>query len=111
MAHLWTIDSGGLWAPAALDDVAFVLGSFGLARLSDPRAKTSSPSAVMLRRTGDGPDASWSLLIPASASARVNGAPSPLGLVVLADRDEIRVLGSEPVFFSTETLAAVVPFP
>jgi hypothetical protein len=65
----------------------------------------------VLRRTGDGPDPWWSLLIPAAVPALVNGAPSPLGLVVLADRDEIRVPGSGPVFFSTETLAAIVPLP
>ena len=111
IAHLWTIASDGLWAPTALDDVAFVLGSFGLARLSDPCAATSPSSVVVLRRTGDGPDASWSLLSPPAVSALVNGAPSPLGLVVLADRDEIRVPGSKPVFFSTESLAAIVSFP
>jgi hypothetical protein len=111
MAHMWYIAADGSWAPAALDDTAFVLGSFGLARLADPREAVPASPVVVLRRTVGEPDTSWSLLIPAAVPVLVNGAPSPLGLVVLADRDEIRVPGLPPVFFSTETLAAIVPFP
>jgi hypothetical protein len=111
MAHLWNAAADGSWAPAALDDDAFVLGSFGVVRLSDPPADTTGTSAVMLRRASDGFQAQWSLLIPPALPVLVNGAPAMLGIVVLADRDEIRLPGSPPLFFSTETLAAVAPFP
>lgn len=111
MAHLWTIAADESWVPVALDDDAFVLRGFGLARMSDPHAAIPTPSAVVLRRIGSGPDTSWSLLVPPAVPVLVNGTASPLGLVVLADRDEIFVPGSRPVFFSTETLAAIVPFP
>lgn len=50
----------------------------------------------------------WVLL--GSPAVRVNGLPVGAGLVALRDRDEICADGRR-VFFSSEALAAVVPFP
>jgi hypothetical protein len=110
MAHLWTIAAGSVWAPVPLDGAAFALGPDGPTRLSAPRVRAAGPDTIVLRRTGAGPDTCWSLLIPAAVAARVNGVSSPLGIVVLVDRDEIRLPGADPVFLSTETLPTVVPF-
>jgi hypothetical protein len=52
----------------------------------------------------------WALIAPNDAGVRVNSRPVSAGLRVLADKDEIRV-GGEVRYFSTETLAAVEPFP
>jgi hypothetical protein len=108
MAHLWRISVERSWVPVALDAAVFAIGQSGL------RSATCGMAALegaVLRRIGADPHASWTLLVPAGAAVRVNGSPVPLGIVSLADRDEIRVMPGSPLFFSTETLAAVVPYP
>ena len=57
---------------------------------------------------------SRTLLEPASAAVRVNGAPLPIGLRTLADRDAISVVHSgvrHLVYLSLERRAEIVPFP
>jgi hypothetical protein len=59
-----------------------------------------------------GPDGTaWTLVAARSVPVHVGGRPLSLGLRVLADRDEIRVEGAGTVFFSTEVLPRVEPFP
>lgn len=41
----------------------------------------------------------------------INGAAPGLGLVVLRDRDEVRLASGRRLFFSTERLPQIVPFP
>jgi len=52
----------------------------------------------------------WHLLVPPFANVRVNGEPVLLGIRALRDRDEIRVPGAAPLFFSSEELMAIEPF-
>jgi hypothetical protein len=66
--------------------------------------------AVFLGRLADSPE-TWAILCPPQSELRVNGEPVPLGVAVLADRDELRVPGHAARFFSTETLARVESFP
>jgi hypothetical protein len=112
MAHLWLIGTDASWAPVALDGDAFALGASGLLRVADRTvASRDAPSTVMLRRASADAHATWLMFVPADVRALVNGAPIPLGIVALADRDEIHVRPGSPMFFSTETLAAIVPYP
>ena len=92
MAHLWLCESSGgdAWEMMPLDDDAVAV-----------------LSAVQLRRAAGEPD-TWTLIGP--PRVRVNGHPLDAGIRVLRDRDELRV-GGRRAFFSTETLAMVVPFP
>jgi hypothetical protein len=53
----------------------------------------------------------WLLLAGDPDRVRLNGAPLPLGIRALRDRDEIRVSGLGATFYTTETLATVVAFP
>ncbi len=53
----------------------------------------------------------WALLSSAGTEVRVNGASMCLGLHVLRDRDAIQVRDRRAMFYSTEQLAAVEPFP
>jgi hypothetical protein len=55
----------------------------------------------------------WILLAEPSAPVYVNGQAVPLGVRILRDRDEIRVGRMQPatLFFSTERMASVEPFP
>ena len=110
MAHLWTLAGDGSWAPVVLDGAAFALGVSGRARMSDatPQDHDHLVTATLHRTITD---EAWVLLVPARAPVRVNGAPAPLGIVALADRDEIRVVPGWRMFFSTERLASVALYP
>ncbi len=109
MAHIWVCDDSG-WAILPLSRAIFSL----VARRSldlqggvsvDWRREVSlAPCA--------GPDGeSWVLLAGARADVRVNGIRVSAGIISLRDRDEIRVAGDGPFFYSTERLALTEPFP
>jgi hypothetical protein len=70
-------------------------------------APPDRPASVLRVSGGDGEY--W--LLAGSESVRVNGLPLLAGIRVLRDRDEIRVDGDPPVYFSTEKLARVECFP
>jgi hypothetical protein len=91
MAHLWMRDASTQdgWSPSALAGDARVL------------------SAAALVRHAVEPEG-WVLIGP--RAVRVNGASLDAGIRVLRDRDEI-VAGAGRIFFSSESLAAIVAFP
>lgn len=111
MAHLWTIDDVGAWAAMSLDADVLLLADSGLTRVAGAAEALRAASSAMLHRDGRGAHARWTLLVPPHAPILVNGAPVPLGIVALADRDEIRLAPGSRMFFSTETLATVEPYP
>ena len=102
MAHLWTRDwapaSGGEWMVLPLRDSE----ANPLPR-SDGDAALILPVRVPGERSGNA--TAWVLLAACGAALWANGLPVLTGIRVLRDRDELRVGGSEPVYFSTETLA------
>ena len=61
----------------------------------------------------------WAFLTAPDARVLINGLPVPLGIAILADRDEIRFAATDeaprgllsPIYFSTERLAAVAAYP
>ena len=63
--------------------------------------------AMLLNRRSAEPDV-W--VVVGSPAVHVNGAPLDAGIRVLRDRDELRV-NAHRMFFSSEVLAEVVPFP
>ena len=100
MAHLFITELNE-WTTRALSGEVFQL----------PGATPSSPAGALVRRAVSAtPDGGWHLLAPPSSSVHVNGEPAALGIRVLRDKDEIRLLGAAPMFFSTEQLVAVEPF-
>ena len=104
MPHVW-VHHEGEWAIAPAGARALVLDSW-----IDGANLRAHPLAPRLCRVGRPDTASW-LLLSRPGDVTVNGLPVPGGLRVLSDRDEIRVQGSSPVYFSTETLAAVESLP
>jgi len=124
MAHIWTRVDKGEWHPVALVDDEYVLAQ-ELRRADskpfdrEPTAPQTNPDTVLLRRTASVGEDRWALLPGPLARPLVNGLPVPLGLVVLADRDEIRwraatdsaIAPAGLFFFSTERLARVGPYP
>lgn len=108
MAHLWVRD-GSQWSILPLE-----AGSFNLAqeipRACSPGTGAFSNKDVLLTAVADEGGESWVLVAASGADVRVNGTRLSLGIRCLRDRDEIRVEGREPFYFSTERLAAVEPF-
>ena len=110
MAHLWERDesdggdaaAGAVWAPRLLRG-----STFAPAGHATP-ANSGDGEAPVLRCVG-GPTADAWVLIGA-ARVRVNGAPLSVGIRVLRDRDEL-YFGGGQLYFSTERLACVTPFP
>lgn len=112
MAQLWLDDATGLgWCVLPLGSAALTLAAW------PPRVRAESAHAgdashdVRLVPISTAEGTVWSLLVGALRTVHVGGQPVALGLRALADRDEIRIEGVGTMFFSTETLAMVEPFP
>lgn len=109
MAHLWQKSDVGWCAKeltvSALNPTAVVASA---AHDSHPQG-TIAPTAFIVPVTVAFANA-WALISKAGVDTCVNGVPVAAGLHVLADRDEIRI-NDEVQYFSTESLAVVVPLP
>jgi hypothetical protein len=131
VAHVWFRQTGGAshWTAGLLETAACRLSGNqdGSVRI-DPaqlveepsvrpeRARRTEPqttSAWLTRHDDLGREERWILLAATHAgeTVRCNGMPLTAGLRILRDRDEIRLPGCEPVYFSTERLCRVVPYP
>jgi hypothetical protein len=108
MAHLWRATENG-WQPVAVDGAGCALDArLDLMRPPGGAPGPDSSSAILLRRT---PGDRWVLLARPGSPVLVNGLPAALGIASLADRDEIRLPPSAPIYFSTERLAEIVSCP
>ena len=108
MPHLWVQLEDGGWGTTELDGRPIVVD--GKARCGVRASLPGEPTetdAVLY----PGPDGrSWALLCGGASDARVNGQRVALGLRVLRDKDEIAA-GPACLFYSTERLCRVEPFP
>ena len=118
MAHLWLLSDFDEWIPSTLVGHAATLAGGVLHCAGDAELTFSSLDAdlntnlrprLLLQRIDDPPN-TWALVAAWPSRVRINGAPMPLGLAVLDDRDEIR-LPDFTAWFSTELQAQVEPFP
>jgi hypothetical protein len=102
MAHLWRFQNDQ-WHPVPL------AGSvLGLSERGEPfPVELTGDVPIRLRAVSEG----WVLLAAQAARIRVNGELMRLGCRVLGDRDEIVLGGAARIFFSTERLAHIEPFP
>lgn len=116
MAHLWVRSGDSEWAALELagdlvldDRVLPAKGSFDLPDDERPAHRVNHRTDHSTTRlVGSATDpARWALLaLPGRAT--VNGIPV-MGLRVLRDRDEIRLVGLETAYFSTERLTSIQP--
>ena len=112
MAHLWVSDDTSVWSVLPLDGALFALGGMPPRRLVDDEHQDADDDCrVVLQRVDDPSGTLWVVVARREAQPLINGVPSRLGLTVLDDRDEIRVPGVPPMFFSTEVLPTVQPLP
>jgi hypothetical protein len=107
-------DRGDVWAIALLD------GDHAIVLTGDPDQPLSvchhgrrkkNVRAYLRRSTEPGNGEKWVLFVAAGDRVHVNGTLLAVGMRVLKDRDEIGVGNGDSVFFSTERLARVQPFP
>ncbi len=110
MTHLWVRDENDKWRPLPLEGGAFDLVSRP-PRSSDRLHDRDKDGMVLLVSSGAADAQKWSIVAGPGSRARVNGRQVVAGLWILHDRDEICVNGAAVFYFSTETLASVVPFP
>jgi hypothetical protein len=109
MSVIWSKSTTDGWGAQRLDGALYDLTTDSVRRAEEASGAAASGGAARLVRA-DGGSRAWALIAPANSDARVNGRAAHGGLCVLADRDEIRS-GAAVRYFSTETLAEVVPFP
>jgi hypothetical protein len=96
MAHFWVLDANDAWTVSPLD--------------GDRVAIDGAGRAFALRVTRAAAGEEW-VLVAEPLAVVVNGRPLLTGLHVLGDRDDVRLPGSPPRFFSAERLSAVEPLP
>lgn len=110
MAHLWTHSSQG-WTVLPLADDRFTLSAEATASAESHATKEGLTDCAILRRTIDRDGGEKWLLLSAPRELWINGQQLDVGAHVLRDRDEIRLRGAPPMYFSTELLAQVSTFP
>lgn len=111
MAHIWQFN-GTSWQRQPLSGKHFGLRVDPDAPVQPAAALAASGVAAALGRyeKPEQPPA-WVLFGKESCGVRVNGQPLLAGIAVLRDRDEILLGGRTRLYFSTEELAKVEPFP
>lgn len=110
MAFIFTRDERGNWAAVPLSDrplvLQSVLSSISIANNND--LVENAPAQVI--RTESGFSRRHVLVWGDADAVRINGLPLPTGIHVLADRDELRIRGRGPLYFSKETFPVIETF-
>ena len=110
-AHMWQLD-GSAWTRLPLTGSHFSLGVNSDSPVQpDGAIPDDGVPAVLGRYAGSGESPTWVLLSRETSSVRVNGKPLLSGMSVLRDRDEILIGGQTRLYFSTEELAKIEPYP
>jgi hypothetical protein len=108
MSRIFMPTAGG-WDVQPLEGERYCLRATAPSVLAGHDEATAPTDALLLRVdevegvTGPG----WALLAGGDARLLLNGEPVVLGLAQLRHRDELRLDGGGPLYFSTERLAAV----
>ena len=111
MPQFFLTDATGEWGIKRLAGESCLVVSTGHdAGFASPAGEPAPCDIRVLPPGAAGASSSWTLLAGREASLRVNGLPLALGIRALRDRDEISFAGHR-LYFSTEELAQIVPFP
>jgi hypothetical protein len=111
MSQLWMREDDLSWGVLSLEDRAVRLDLRPLRRVHGGLRKRGLDSRVVMFPRDPGHPEDWILLAGDRQPVRVNGFPLHTGLRLLQHRDRIRIGSEDPVWFSTERLAHVEPFP
>ncbi len=112
MPHLWFSEQTN-WNILSLDKGRkFVLTGDPSHPVGKEDQGDKGVAVVITQENTEGKKGTWVLVAPANKPVRVNGESlARLMVRVLQDRDEIRIAGHGSLFFSTECLATIEPFP
>lgn len=83
-----------------------------LLRVEPPREESAAGSDALLVRgsvLSGGSSPAWFVCAHPAARILVNGEPLDLGIALLRHRDELRLPGAAPLYFSAERFAKVEP--
>lgn len=75
-----------------------------------PGEESPRPAAVLAPARRLGRD-DWVLIDPGEDRVRIDGLPLPGGIRVLSDREEILLDGGTRLFYSTDSIPRIEPFP
>jgi hypothetical protein len=112
MSRIFTPTVDG-WSAEPLDGGRYFMRTAGGAAVEivladeDPIAAPAGAALLRVAEVSDGAAPGWAILVGADARLLVNGEPAALGLALLRHRDELRLSGAAPVYFSTERLAVI----
>lgn len=128
MTHLFVQDDSNRWTVLPLTNDVYRLSLPDPQQAARRAAQASSPAArspvvestrigritrkgaLLLKRNGAEAQASladWTLLTGTGTRLRLNGVAIAIGIATLRHRDELRLNGSLPLYFSTERLVRV----
>lgn len=113
MAYMWLLDSRSEWVPIPLEesDVYYLTTDASRAVVpSNGDRPRDSHGYVMRHTASDGSDL-WLLYTAPTAPVFLNGSHVRLGMHALRDHDQIRVGSCNRLFYTSERLARVEPFP
>jgi len=108
---LWIKNKDCAWVDHALDNDFVAIGPGTATPMVAPDAPGSNSGTVLIRYGDTHGFDRWFLICTPGSRTRVNGARVPIGVRVLADRDAIALGDRQILFFSSEQLARVLPFP
>jgi len=108
---LWINEGEAVWVDHPLDADFVTLAPGSPVRLVVGGVPSFGSGPMLARGRDARGSEGWIILDESASRTRINGAPMPVGARVLADRDAIALGDGCTVFFSSERLAQVVPFP
>jgi hypothetical protein len=112
MPFLWLRDHDSVWSALPLPGHPIEIGGHSPKKRSmEELVNTQIKGALLIPVGDDQPVKTWALLWGRDCNVRINGLQSfPVGIRMLADRDEIKVDRGEVVYFTTETLPVIETF-
>lgn len=111
VAHLWIKDSTGEWVAMTLNGDAMRLTKDDVYPASIGHDEKTVQDSVFIKSWQHAGEKIWLVMAGKRTPVWVNARLLQAGIRVLQDRDEVRIHQKRSVFFSTEELARVVPFP
>ncbi len=111
MSHLWVKDADRDWKELPIDSALVQVAPSGLVPLVVPELLNGVCDPVLLRTEDSCGSERWALLVSSCSRVRVNGETLLTSVHILRDRDAIALDDGSKVFFSTERIAQIEPFP
>jgi len=110
MGTIWKIAQDQKWLPTELNSAANLCRDSGEFVANTP-VVAQSAEVMLLPGSVNARHAAWMLLASVDSAVRINDVLLDNGIRVLADRDAIRIGDQAAMYFSTEQLARIEPYP